>query len=176
MWTILYECSALHNHATVGVPPKCSTNLLPISEYSAHSFAIDHHSWRLLWMLYFILIRAAGVCMDGSRWTDARIQAQVATRLYRHHISCKFAYIRRNHAITTHVNDIYRHFNHASHQQHVFIFVIFISAITYNSTSDKSKEKEIRKWHCCWATVVFGPISRIFAWFVMVKVVMFSDL
>ena len=41
------------------------------------------------------------------------------TRIYRHHISCAFADIRRNHAIRTNVIDIYRHFNHASHKQHV---------------------------------------------------------
>ena len=65
------------------------------------------------------------------------------TLIYRHHISCAFADSKRNHAITTNVIDICRHFNHASHQKHVFIFVVFITAITYNSTSDKSKEKEI---------------------------------
>ena len=42
------------------------------------------------------------------------------TGVFRHHISCVFADIRRNYAITTHVIDIYRNFNHASHKQHVF--------------------------------------------------------
>ena len=67
------------------------------------------------------------------------------TLMYRHHISCVIADNSRNQAITTNTIYIYRHFNHASHRQHVFVFIVFMSMITYNSTSDKSKEKEMSK-------------------------------
>ena len=64
------------------------------------------------------------------------------TLLYRHHISCDCADIRRNHAITTHVIDIYNCFNHASLTHHVLSFVVVTLTISYNSVT-KVKKKQL---------------------------------